>query len=83
MDRFLFPDSPTSAWFLTEEERVMAVQRIKVNQAGIENKVWKQEQWVSFSSSLRFSPFGSPASQVHRNPERSQDMALLLVRCDF
>ena len=43
---FLFPDSPTSAWFLTEEERVMAVQRIKVNQAGIENKVWKQEQFI-------------------------------------
>jgi len=29
--RFLFPDSPTKAWFLTEEERVIAIRRIKVS----------------------------------------------------
>ena len=29
--RFFFPDSPTTAWFLTPEERVKAVQRIKVS----------------------------------------------------
>lgn len=29
--RFFFPDSPTSAWFLTPDERVAAVQRIKVS----------------------------------------------------
>lgn len=28
--RFLFPDSPTNAWFLTKDERVKAVKRIKV-----------------------------------------------------
>jgi len=28
---FLFPDSPTTAWFLTKEERVSAVRRIKVS----------------------------------------------------
>ena len=28
--RFLFPDSPTSAWFLTPDERSKAIQRIKV-----------------------------------------------------
>ena len=27
---FLFPDSPTNAWFLTEDERAKAVRRIKV-----------------------------------------------------
>ncbi|KAG6919497.1 hypothetical protein DXG01_005086 [Tephrocybe rancida] len=41
---FLFPDSPTNAWFLTKEERVIAVQRIKVNQTGVENKHFKKEQ---------------------------------------
>lgn len=30
LSRFLFPDSPTNAWFLTPDERVKAVQRIKV-----------------------------------------------------
>ena len=28
--RFFFPDSPTSAWFLTPEERKIAIERIKV-----------------------------------------------------
>ncbi len=42
--RFFFPDSVTTAYFLTPEERVQAVQRIKVNQAGAENKHWKREQ---------------------------------------
>ena len=30
MRSFLFPDSPTNAWFLTEDERAKAVRRIKV-----------------------------------------------------
>ncbi|KAJ3484592.1 hypothetical protein NLI96_g5532 [Meripilus lineatus] len=47
---FLFPDSPTNAWFLTPEERVLAVERIKVNQAGVENKHFKREQ---FNEALR------------------------------
>ncbi|KAJ2912369.1 hypothetical protein MD484_g8049, partial [Candolleomyces efflorescens] len=41
-----FPDSPTTARFLTPEERVLTVQRIKVNQAGVENKRWKREQFI-------------------------------------
>ncbi|KAM6489748.1 Major facilitator superfamily domain containing protein [Amanita muscaria] len=41
-----FPDSPSNARFLTPEERILAVQRIKVNQAGIENKRWKREQFI-------------------------------------
>jgi MFS transporter, ACS family, allantoate permease len=43
---FFFPDSPTNAWFLSEEERIMAIQRIKVNQTGIENKRWKKDQFI-------------------------------------
>lgn len=45
---FFFPDSPTSARFLTAEERVWAVRRIRVNQAGVENKHFKREQCVHF-----------------------------------
>ncbi|KAK6983842.1 major facilitator superfamily domain-containing protein [Favolaschia claudopus] len=41
-----FPDSPTTAWFLTPEERVKAVLRIKVNQTGVENKHFKKEQMI-------------------------------------
>lgn len=42
----LFPDSPTTAWFLTPAERAMAVQRIKENQTGVENKHFKKEQMI-------------------------------------
>ncbi|PCH43306.1 MFS general substrate transporter [Wolfiporia cocos MD-104 SS10] len=41
----LFPDSPTNAWFLTHEERVAAIQRLKTNQTGVENKRFKREQF--------------------------------------
>ncbi|KZP29608.1 MFS general substrate transporter [Athelia psychrophila] len=41
-----FPDSPTNAWFLTMDERAKAVQRIKENQTGVENKHFKKEQFV-------------------------------------
>ncbi|KAG1773353.1 MFS general substrate transporter [Suillus placidus] len=43
---FLFPDSPTNAWFLTPDERAKAVQRIKENQTGVENKRFKREQLI-------------------------------------
>ncbi|KAF8212762.1 MFS general substrate transporter [Mycena galopus ATCC 62051] len=43
---FLFPDSPTNAWFLTPEERAVAVMRLKVNQTGVENKHFKKEQMI-------------------------------------
>ncbi|KAI0305253.1 MFS general substrate transporter [Multifurca ochricompacta] len=42
----LFPDSPTTAWFLTMDERIKAVQRIKENQTGVENKHFKKEQMI-------------------------------------
>ncbi|KXN91604.1 hypothetical protein AN958_12722 [Leucoagaricus sp. SymC.cos] len=38
---FLFPDSPTTAWFLTKEERATAE-----NQTGVENKRFKGEQLI-------------------------------------
>ncbi|CAE6333014.1 unnamed protein product [Rhizoctonia solani] len=41
-----FPDSPATAWFLTAEERAMAIERIKVNQTGVSNKVWKKDQFI-------------------------------------
>jgi ACS family allantoate permease-like MFS transporter len=43
---FWFPDSPTTAWFLTPEERAKAILRIKENQTGVENKTFKKEQMI-------------------------------------
>ncbi|KAF5343546.1 hypothetical protein D9758_012942 [Tetrapyrgos nigripes] len=41
-----FPDSPTNAWFLSDQEKRIAIQRIKKNQTGVENKHFKKEQMV-------------------------------------
>ncbi|KAJ7851189.1 MFS general substrate transporter [Mycena leptocephala] len=43
---FFFPDSPTNAWFLTPAERVVAVMRLKENQTGVENKLFKKSQMI-------------------------------------
>jgi hypothetical protein len=43
---FLFPDSPTNAWFLTPAERSIAIRRLKENQTGVENKHFKMEQMI-------------------------------------
>ena len=55
VSRFFFPDSPTTAWFLTPTERVVAVARIRVNQTGIENKRFKASQYVSFLNLISHS----------------------------
>ncbi|KAL4077287.1 major facilitator superfamily domain-containing protein [Scleroderma yunnanense] len=43
---FFFPDSPASAKFLNKNERAQAIQRILVNQTGIENKHFKFPQFL-------------------------------------
>lgn len=40
------PDNPATARFLDEQEKVNVVKRIRVNQNGIEAKVWKRYQFV-------------------------------------
>jgi MFS family permease len=41
---FLLPDSPLTAYFLNQEQRVIAVERMRYEQSGIENKTVKIEQ---------------------------------------
>nr|QFR37131.1 MFS transporter [Cyberlindnera americana] len=41
---FHIPDSPASAWFLTKEEKLMAVERIRANNQGFGNKTFKRDQ---------------------------------------
>lgn len=40
----ILPDNPMSAWWLTKEEKVLAVERIRSNQQAAENKVFKVYQ---------------------------------------
>lgn len=41
---WILPDSPLQANFLTEHERLIAVERLKSNQTGIKNTHHKKEQ---------------------------------------
>ncbi|KAG8959089.1 hypothetical protein FRC00_001975 [Tulasnella sp. 408] len=40
------PDNPATARFLTEQEKIDVVKRIRINQNGIETKVWKRYQFI-------------------------------------
>jgi hypothetical protein len=43
---FGLPDSPTKAWFLTAEEKQLAVVRLADNQTGIETRKVKAPQVI-------------------------------------
>ena len=38
------PNSPADAWFLTPEERIAAVERLRAGQTGVKNTEFKAEQ---------------------------------------
>lgn len=46
------PDNPATARFLNEQEKIDVVKRIRVNQNGIEAKVWKRYQYVFVDISI-------------------------------
>jgi MFS family permease len=41
---FFFPDSPVTAWFLNEEERAVAIERLRAGQTGIRCNKFKMSQ---------------------------------------
>lgn len=41
---FLLPDAPSSAMFLNEREKLLAVKRVAANETGIKNKVFRSKQ---------------------------------------
>ncbi|KIW16529.1 hypothetical protein PV08_06584 [Exophiala spinifera] len=43
---FLLPSNPTSAWFLNETERAIAIARVYENKTGVESKTFKRDQAV-------------------------------------
>ncbi|KAF5344336.1 hypothetical protein D9758_013240 [Tetrapyrgos nigripes] len=56
---FVLPVSPAKAKFLTREEKIIAFERVRANNQGTENKVWKWEHvWellLDFKTYLWFS----------------------------
>jgi hypothetical protein len=49
---FFMPDSPIHAPLLTKEERIAALERVREDQVGVENKVLKREQVLSSTAML-------------------------------
>lgn len=47
------PDSPVHAKFLTEEEKIAAIERVRDDQGGTENKKLKKEQVIEALTDLR------------------------------
>ena len=46
---FFLPDSPTNARFLKGNDRVLAIERLRDNNMGVEAKIWKWSQfWETF-----------------------------------
>ncbi|ADV24803.1 hypothetical protein I305_02034 [Cryptococcus gattii E566] len=43
---FLIPDSPLRARFLTHEEKIIAIERLRNQSTGTENKTWKKDQFI-------------------------------------
>ncbi|OKL62198.1 hypothetical protein UA08_02321 [Talaromyces atroroseus] len=41
---FILPNGPAEAFFLSEREKVVAIERLRGEKLGIENKTWKWEQ---------------------------------------
>jgi len=46
---FLMPDNQLNAWFLTPEEKIMAIERIRINQQGVGNRHFK---WYQLKEAL-------------------------------
>jgi sugar phosphate permease len=43
---FFIPNSPMSARFLTHREKIIAIERLRGHNSGIENKTWKKDQFL-------------------------------------
>ena len=80
---FLFmPDLPSTAWFLSPEQRVTAVERVAVNRQGIKNHHFKRYQmwqavrdpktWILF--------FMSIAAQIPNAAQSSVSVVLASVQ---
>ncbi|KAF9520827.1 hypothetical protein BS47DRAFT_1370309 [Hydnum rufescens UP504] len=66
---FFFPDNPQTAWFLTPEERTIAIKRIRSNQSGVENKHFKLGQMLEALRDPKtwiFSLFNIPNSLTNQ-----------------
>lgn len=76
---FLVPDSPLTARFLTEHEKIVAIERLSHQSSGIENKTWKREQFVEALTDWKCWAFFFFAS-IAQLPNSLTNQSALIVR---
>lgn len=78
---FYMPDTPMSAKFLTNDEKVALLEHIKVNQTGIENKHFHPSQLlegildIGCQFTLFFSSLFFPLAQIPQAKWRGMNQA--------
>lgn len=56
---FFLPDSPATAKFLKGNDRILAIERLRDNNMGVESKTWKWPQfWETFRDLKTYLWFG-------------------------
>ncbi|KAI5478369.1 hypothetical protein MNV49_005220 [Pseudohyphozyma bogoriensis] len=50
---FFLPNSPATTWWLTREQRLMAIARLKGNQTGVENRTFKMDQFIEAFTDIK------------------------------
>lgn len=61
---FFVPDSPMTARFLNEREKVVAIERLSHQSSGIENKTWKREQFIEAMTDWKVWAVSNPRSSI-------------------
>lgn len=69
------PDSPLKAKFLSKEEKIIAIERLRNQSTGVENKTWKRDQ---FKEALTdWKPWAVSSIFPHSNKSMSSEMLSL------
>lgn len=62
---FFLPDSPTRAKWLSEEEKTKYVERVRGNDQGIKQIIWRKDQaWEAFTDPFTYILFAMAMSQT-------------------
>ncbi|WPK25151.1 hypothetical protein PUMCH_002454 [Australozyma saopauloensis] len=77
------PDTPSKAWFLTEEEKIIHVERIRSNQQGYGNKHFKKHQFIEALTDINTWLFFAYAIANNIPNGALTNFASILLNSDF
>ena len=80
---FFIPDSPMTASFLSQEEKQIAIARLRNRSTGIENKTWKREQFVEAMKDWKSWAFAAYAAVSNVSNSSFNMMAMVIESFGF